>query len=92
MSRKKVFAISATVIVFLVIAFFIGAIYTPYSTVTRYDEFIDSRREQPEIAEVSKFEEAPTPTPGDYPLELERMVIYNAYISLETNDIDGMVY
>ena len=55
MSRKKIFAISATVIILLVIAFFVGIVYTPYQTVTRYDEYIEGGFERPGIEEVTKY-------------------------------------
>ncbi len=94
MSRRKVVAVSAAVIVLLIAAFFVGGLYSTYGVVTRYGGFTDSR---PSIAPRPTELEgaAPIPTPAqkdlrwEQPISQVRMVIYNAYISLETGDIEG---
>jgi len=82
MSRKKIAIISSVVIILIVASFFIGTLYSPYGW---YGGF--------ESTPLAPKETMPTPTPTPAPkgteYTQERMVIYNAYVSLETGDIQG---
>jgi len=85
MSRKKIAIILSAVIILLVASFFIGTLYPPYSW---YSGF--------ESKPLAPGEIMPTPTPTPTPapravIPTERMVIYNAYVSLETSDIQGVL-
>lgn len=85
--RRKTVILSTAIVILIVIAFFIGTLYTPYG----------ARLGEPRLG----VSEAPMPTPKpapklQRPLEgyeyvpvEERIVIYTARISLETPDIDG---
>jgi hypothetical protein len=85
MSRKKMAIILSTVIVLLVASFFIGTIFPPYSW---YGGFQSKPLAPGEITPVP----TPTPTPAtEAVVSVERMVIYNAYVSLETSDIQGLL-
>lgn len=83
MSRKRLAAISVTVAILLVASFFIGTLYSPYGG------FMESRPWGPQIAEYPTPTPTPTPAPKGTEYTQERMVIYNAYVSLETGDIGG---
>ncbi len=84
-------AISAAVVALLATAFFIGTLYSPYGGLARYGEAMAPR---PDIV-TRLLEEpkagAPTPAPREAEYDQERMIIYNAYISLETGDIEGVL-
>ncbi|MGC8848968.1 MAG: DUF4349 domain-containing protein [Candidatus Bathyarchaeia archaeon] len=87
--RRRVLAASVAVAVMLVASFLIGAVYSPYRMggIPFYGETFKTMV----VPEVTP---APTPlTPlkaGDYSAE-QRMIIYNAYVSLETRDIEGVL-
>jgi len=83
MSRKRLAAISVIVAILLVASFFIGTLYSPYGG------FMESRPWGPQIAEYPTPTPTPTPAPKGTEYTQERMVIYNAYVSLETGDIGG---
>ncbi|MBS7645125.1 MAG: DUF4349 domain-containing protein [Candidatus Bathyarchaeia archaeon] len=92
MVRRRVLAAIAVVAVLLIASFLIGTLYSPYGIggLKPYGETLMIPRETLIAPEV-----APTPTPmpvkaGDYGVE-QRMIIYNAYISLETRDIEGVL-
>ncbi|MEM2122417.1 MAG: DUF4349 domain-containing protein [Candidatus Bathyarchaeia archaeon] len=85
MVGRRLLAASAVVAVLLVASFFIGTLYSPYRMggLMPYGETLIA----PEVT--------PTPTPmpvkaGDYGVR-QRMIIYNAYISLETRNIDDVL-
>lgn len=87
MTLKKIVVISAAVIVLLVASFFIGTLYSPYGGVSKYGELMES---QPAVApELVGLEPSPAPRGAEF--DSERMIIYNAYISLETTDINGVL-
>lgn len=83
MSRKRLAAISVIVAIILVASFFVGTLYSPYGG------FMESRPWGPQIAEYPTPTPTPTPAPKGTEYTQERMVIYNAYVSLETGDIGG---
>lgn len=87
MTLKKIVVISAAVIVLLVASFFIGTLYSPYGGVSKYGELMES---QPAVApELVGLEPSPAPRGAEF--DSERMIIHNAYISLETTDINGVL-
>ncbi len=90
MSKKKIVVVSAAVIVLLFASFFIGVFYSPYGGM-EYGGFMESRPAvEPGIfMEEEALAPKPTPAPGAREFPQERMVIYNAFISLETSDIEG---
>ena len=83
MSRRKVAAISLIVAFLLVASFFVGTLYSPYGGL------MESRTWGPQVAEYPMPTPTPTPAPKGTEYTQERMVIYNAYVSLETGDIEG---
>ena len=88
MDRKKTLVISSVIVVLLVASFFIGSFYSPYGWLGTYGGLVES---QPGVL--------PLPLGPETQVELtylqekttiqERMVVYNAYMSLETSDIQG---
>ena len=87
MSLKRIVVISTAVIVLLVASFFIGTLYSPYGEVSKYGELMES---QPAVApELVGLEPSPAPRGAEF--DSERMIIYNAYISLETTDINSVL-
>lgn len=83
MSRKRLAAISLIVATLVVASFFIGTLYSPYGG------FMGSRPWGPQVVEYPTPTPTPTPSPKAVEYTQERMVIYNAYVSLETRDIGG---
>jgi len=83
MSRKRLAAISLIVATLVVASFFIGTLYSPYGG------FMESRPWGPQVVEYPTPTPTPTPSPKAVEYTQERMVIYNAYVSLETRDIGG---
>jgi len=83
MSRKRLAAISLIVVILLVASFFVGTLYSPYGG------FMETRPWGPQVAEYTTPTPTPTPTPKGGEYTQERMIIYNAYLSLETRDIEG---
>ncbi|MEM2901877.1 MAG: DUF4349 domain-containing protein [Candidatus Bathyarchaeia archaeon] len=88
MVSKRIVAVSAVVAVLLIASFFIGTLYSPYRTTGVSDFYREKGVVAPKMGEV-----VPTPTPAPTPAEyaVERMVIYNAYISLETPELEGVL-
>jgi hypothetical protein len=82
--NKLILSITAIAIVFAA-AFFVGSFLISDSPVVTYR---GDSASGPGI-----ISEAPAPIPAsesiDYVTVQERMIIYNGYISLETDDIDG---
>lgn len=76
-------AISLIVATLVVASFFIGTLYSPYGG------FMESRPWGPQVVEYPTPTPTPTPSPKAVEYTQERMVIYNAYVSLETRDIGG---
>ena len=83
MSRKRLAVISVIVAILLVASFFVGTLYSPYGG------FMESRPWGPQVVEYPTPTPTPTPAPKSAEYTQERMVIYNAYVSLETRDIAG---
>jgi len=81
--KKKLVAISFIVAILLVASFFIGTLYSPYGG------FMELRPFGPEIPGYPTPTPTPTPAPKGAEYTGERMVIYNAYVSLETGDIES---
>jgi len=81
MDRKRILVISSAIVILLLASFFIGMLYSPYGRVGL---------ETP-AAVMSKTDSllSSSAGPEGQPTAQERMVIYNAYVSLETNDIQG---
>ncbi|WP_455364925.1 DUF4349 domain-containing protein [[Eubacterium] cellulosolvens] len=87
MSRKFILGLSIFVIILLGASFFIGFFYLPSSSVERYDQFVESQSTI--YPEFSAGESVPKPASESGDTLIERMLIYNAYITLETEDISG---
>jgi len=81
MRRSNMLIISSAIVILLLASFFIGMLYSPYG---RIDV------ETPAAVMSKTDSELPYPLgPEGQPTAQERLVIYNAYVSLETNDIQG---
>jgi len=78
--------ISSAVIVLVLASFYVGTLFSPYAVVTPYGPLADSGVVPPTVIEKTGAEPAYL---EEQTLAQERMVIYNAYISLETSDIQG---
>jgi hypothetical protein len=79
MQRKKLIGIVLIIAILLASSFFIGTLYSG----RRVDYFGTKQASMEKLGQT-----APTPAP-ESEIPKERMVIYNAYISIETNDIQG---
>lgn len=87
MPRKRIIVVLAVVIALIVAAFFIGTFYSPYyGWVGKYEGIIPSA-----VTPIPTPTPAPTPAPKGSEYAQERMIIYNAYISLETSGIQGVL-
>jgi hypothetical protein len=88
MVSKRIVAVSMVVAALLIASFFIGTLYSPYRMTGVGDLYRETGIVAPKMGEA-----IPTPTPAPTPAEYaeERMVIYNAYISLETRDLEGVL-
>jgi hypothetical protein len=98
MSKKKIALGSIVAIIILVSAFFVGTLYYPYRSEIGYDEGLDSRSAiAPGLVEWEGEAPEPSPISKDYDLASdqkiiqERMIIYNAYLSLETETIEEVL-
>ncbi len=82
MNRNKKIGIAFGIIGLLVVSFIIGAFFTQYGrfTVPQYETATYTPSPKRELIAQSA---------GEGSVDQERMVIYNAYISLETGDING---
>jgi len=82
MSKRKIVGISLAIIILVAASFFVGTLYSPYGKFivekTLDAGVIDSRSGLPQVTE-------PPPTTE------ERMVIYNAQVSLETGEVQGVL-
>ncbi len=83
MSKNRLVATSILVVVLIASSFFVGTLYSPspkvgMDSVFESKSFLDS-----EITHT----ESGTQLSGNNEISRERMVIYNAYVSLETSDI-----
>ncbi|WP_455283605.1 DUF4349 domain-containing protein [[Eubacterium] cellulosolvens] len=81
MRRSKILVISSVVVILLLASFFIGMLYSPYGPV--------GVETPPAVMPKAETELAYSSRPGAQPTPQERLVIYNAYLSLETGDIQG---
>ena len=98
MSKKKIVLGSIVAVIILVSAFFVGTLYYPYSSETGYREGLDSRQAiAPGLVEWEGEAPEPSPLSKEYDLASdkkiihERMIIYNAYLSLETETIEEVL-
>ena len=82
MQRKEVIGISLVLITLLVASFSIGSLYLPS------EQFID-RRYTPASSSQKTMDMGSDEYLVESNVEQERMIIYNAYVSLETDDIDS---
>lgn len=73
--------ISSVVVILLLASFFVGMLYSPYGPV--------GVETAPAVMPKAETELAYSSRPGAQPTFQERLVIYNAYLSLETGDIQG---
>lgn len=81
MNKRKMLLVSIAIVVLLVVSFFVGTIYSPYGPMG-----VPS----PPAVMTKTEGELPYPQVGEAQLTpRERVVIYNAYVSLETSDIQG---
>ncbi len=82
MSKRKMVGISLAIIILVAASFFVGTLYSPYGKFivekTLDAGVIDSRSGLPQVTE-------PPPTTE------ERTVIYNAQVSLETGEVQGVL-
>jgi hypothetical protein len=85
MNRRRVLLISSVIIALLAISFVLGAFYSPYARISAGGLVVESVPSVPEVVSETRFE--PSKPQSDVAVQ-ERMVIYNAYISLETGDIE----
>jgi len=80
MNRNKVLVISLAIVIFLIASFFIGTLYSGY------------RLGGPEPVPAVMFKEgsevAYSQGPDVLPISQERLVIYNAHVSLETRELE----
>jgi hypothetical protein len=88
MGKKKIVTISSIIVIFLVASFFVGTFYSPYGGAGVYGGLLESKRGTTSSMPGPSTETELTYTSGQTTTQ-ERMVIYNAYISLETSDIQG---
>jgi len=79
MNRKSILLVSSAIVLLLVVSFFVGTIYSPYGALGT----------APPAAVMSKTEVGLlyTEAAEGQPAAQERVVIYNAYVSLEISDI-----
>jgi hypothetical protein len=86
MNRKRVLLISSVIVAILAASFVIGAFYSPYTQINTGGIVVES---PPGVATgVSETRFEPSKPQSDVAVQ-ERVVIYNAYISLETGDMEG---
>jgi hypothetical protein len=87
MSKNRFVAVSVFVVVLMASSFFIGTLYSPYERVGVYSGFESEPSGNPLIDKT--LIATATQAPRGTEIPQERMVIYNAYVSLETSDIQG---
>ena len=81
MRRSNMLIISSAIVILLLASFFIGMLYSPYGRIGV---------ETPATVMSKSDSELLYPLgPEGQPTAQERVVIYNAHVSLETNDIQG---
>lgn len=87
MPKNRLVAVLILVVVLLAVSYSIGTLYSPYERVGVYSGFESKPFVNPQIDETL----IPTATQAPRGTEIlqERMVVYNAYVSLETSDIQG---
>lgn len=86
MNRRRALLISSVIIALLAVSFVLGAFYSPYTRISTGGLAVESVPSVPEVISETRFE--PSKPQSDVAVQ-ERIVIYNAYISLETGDIEG---
>lgn len=87
MSKNRLIATSILVVVLIASSFFVGTLYSPspYEKVGVGTGFEFTSFVNPQIA----YTGTATQAPGGNEVSRERMVVYNAYVSLETSDLQG---
>ncbi len=83
MSRKKLATISVFVLILTIAAFYVGTLYPQYSRFEVYDARIKG------LVPTTPQDLIGSATEKQAESAQERMVVYNAYISLETKEIQG---
>jgi len=86
MNRRTVLLISSVIVTLVAASFVIGAFYSPYIRISTGGFVVEPLPGVPTVVSETRFE--PSKPQSDVAVQ-ERMVIYNAYISLETGDIEG---
>jgi len=88
MDRKKTLVISSVIVLLLAASFFIGMLYSPYRWIGTYGGLVESQPGTLPLPSMTKAEAELTYLQKQATVQA-RMIIYNAFISLETSDIEG---
>jgi hypothetical protein len=87
MSKMKMAAALAIIVIVLAASFFVGSLFTRYGLEERYQSgIIPKPSGMPE-----PLQSTPTAKSAETAATQERMVIYNGFVSLETHDVEGTV-
>jgi len=81
MKRKSILLVSSAIVILLVLSFFIGTLYSPYRLI--------GPAPPPTLMSKTEVGLLYTEAAEGQPAAQERVVIYNAHVSLETSDIQG---
>jgi len=81
MKRKSILLVSSAIVILLVLSFFVGTLYSPYGLV--------GPAPPPTVMSKTEVGLLYTEAAEGQPVAQERVVIYNAHVSLETSDIQG---
>ena len=81
MKRKSILLVSSAIVILLVLSFFVGTLYSPYGLV--------GPAPPPTVMSKTEVGLLYTEAAEGQPAAQERVVIYNAHVSLETSDIQG---
>jgi len=87
MSKMKMAAALAIIVIVLVASFFVGSLFTRYGFEERYQPGIIAT--QPGMPE--PLQSTPASKGADTGATQDRMVIYNGFVSLETHNVEGTV-
>lgn len=87
MSKMKMVAALAIIVIVLVASFFVGSLFTRYGLEERYQSGIIAK--PPGTPE--PLQSTPATQGAETAATQERMVIYNGFVSLETHDVEGTV-
>lgn len=89
-NRRKTLTVSAGVVVLLIVSFFVGAFSSPYNGLMNGEMYGAFSGAVPSTL-VKQAVVSETYSSGQPAQTQERMVTYNAWISLETSDIQGVL-